>query len=596
MTSYITPLREIEFVLHELLDIGHELKELPPYADTDIDTIRQVIEAAARFSEEVLAPLNTVGDTEGCHIVDGGVKTPTGFADAYRSFVDAGWQTISGATEYGGQNLPTVVVNTLFELFQAANTGWSMFMGVGHGVSRCLNCYGSVELKAAYLPQIVSGQWTATMCLTESHCGSDLGMIRTQAVPEEDGSYRITGSKIFISGGDHDMAENIVHLVLARLPGAPAGSRGISLFLVPKFLPHADGSLGARNAVAVSAIEHKMGLRGSATCVLNFDGATGWLVGELNRGLFNMFMLMNDARISVGIQAVGMSQRAHQSAVDYARERLQMRSARGPRHPELAADPIIVHADVRRMLLTQKAWTEGGRMLAYWLSLQRDIEANHPDAEVRAEAADLIALLTPVAKAFLSDNASAVANLTVQVYGGHGYIVESGVEQFVRDARITQIYEGTNGIQAQDLLGRKVLADGGKKLRGLLRHINVFIAAQRCDHRMQEFLKPITDLSLQLLQLTDQIGKASASDADEIGAAGHDYLRIVGHLVFAYLFGRAASLALDKVQGEDPFYAAKLATARFYFAKLLPEARYYLSAAGSGANVLAQLDEQQWFL
>jgi alkylation response protein AidB-like acyl-CoA dehydrogenase len=586
----------MEFVLHELLDIGHALQELPPHAELDADTINQTIDAANRFAREVLAPLNSVGDAEGCRMGDGGVITPTGFPAAYRGFVDAGWPTISAADEYGGQNLPMVVTNTLFEMFQAANLGWCMFVGIAHGAYKCLHRHGAPELRAAYLPHIVSGKWTTTMCLSEASCGSDLGLIRSHALPQEDGSYRISGSKIFISGGDHDMAENIVHLVLARLPGAPAGSKGISLFLVPKYLPQADGTLGMRNSAMVTAVEHKMGLRGSPTCVVNFDGATGWLVGEPHRGLAHMFTMMNEARIGVGIQALGVSQRAHQNAVDYARERLQMRSARGPARPSQAADPIMVHADVRRMLLTQKAWTEGARMLLYWLSLQLDIEAHHPDAEVRAEAADLVALLTPVAKAFLTDNASETTNLTVQVFGGHGYIVESGVEQFVRDARIQQIYEGTNGIQSQDLLGRKVLIDGGKRLAGLFKLIDAFVDAHRADPRMREFLEPLIELPQELSQLTQHIGKAASDNADEIGAAGHDYLRIVGHLVFAYLFARAASISLNRLGSDDPFYAAKLATARFYFARLLPETKYHLRAAESGAGVLAQLEEGQWFL
>ncbi|TDK65640.1 acyl-CoA dehydrogenase C-terminal domain-containing protein [Sapientia aquatica] len=596
MPTYVIPQRDMEFVLYELLNIKQTLAQLPAFTDVDVETINQTIDAAGRFAKEVLAPLNGIGDAQGCSIIDGKVKTPDGFPAAYQRFVEAGWPTLSASEQYGGQHFPSVVTNALFELFQAANLSWCMFVGIAHGAYKCIHRYGSSELKAIYLPYLVNGQWTATMCLTESHCGSDLGLIRSQAVPQNDGSFRITGSKIFISGGDHDLAQNIVHLVLARLPGAPVGSKGISLFLVPKFVPNADGSLKPLNNVTATSLEHKTGLRGSATCAMNFDGASGWLVGEEGRGVMNLFLMMNEARLGVGIQAVGVSQQAHQNAVDYARERLQMRSVRGAKFPDQAADPIMVHADVRRMLLTQKAWTEGARMLVYWLSLQLDIEAAHPDPIARRQAADLVTLLTPVAKAFSSENASSVADLTVQVYGGHGYMVDCGVEQFVRDARVQQIYEGTNGIQAQDLLGRKVLADGGEKLGALLQLISDFVADHWTNLAMREFLSPLINLPQQLLQLTEQLTQAADNNPDEIGAAANDYLRILGHVVFAYLFARAAAVAGAKIAFHDPFYGAKLATTRFYFAKLLPEVAYRFQSVQAGTAVLDQLEETSWFL
>jgi len=438
MPQYIAPLRDMQFVLHELLQVEDVLKTLPAHADTNRELIDQVLEEGGKFTSQVLFPLNHSGDREGCHY-DKETKTvtpPKGYKEAYKQYVEAGWAALSCDPEFGGQGLPLVVNNSFYEMLNSSNQAWTMYPGLSHGAYECIHAHGSDVQKALYLPKLISGAWTGTMCLTESHCGTDLGLLRSKAEPQADGSCKITGSKIFISAGEHDMSDNIVHLVLARLPDAPQGSKGISLFIVPKFLPNADGSLGARNPIACGAIEEKMGIHGNATCQMNLDGATGWLIGEPHKGLNAMFVFMNAARLGVGMQGLGLTEVAYQNALVYAKDRIQMRSLSGIKAPDKPADPIIVHADVRRMLLTAKAYAEGGRAFCSYVALQLDKELNHPDEEVRKEAADQVALLTPIVKAFITDNAWISTSECLQVYGGHGYIAEWGMEQYVRDARI----------------------------------------------------------------------------------------------------------------------------------------------------------------
>ncbi|MDR5830224.1 acyl-CoA dehydrogenase C-terminal domain-containing protein [Caballeronia sp. LP006] len=592
MGQYAAPLRDMQFVLHELLDVEAELKNMPKHADLDADTINQVLEEAGKFCAEVVFPLNQSGDREGCtYEGDGVVRTPAGFKEAYRQYVEAGWPALGCDPEFGGQGLPAFVNNALYEMLNSANQAWTMYPGLSHGAYECLHAHGTPEQKSTYLSKLVSGEWTGTMCLTEPHCGTDLGILRTKAEPNGDGSFALTGTKIFISSGEHDMAENIVHLVLARLPGAPAGTKGISLFIVPKFVPDANGALGERNGVKCGSIEHKMGIHGNATCVINLDGAKGWLVGEESKGLNAMFVMMNAARLGVGMQGLGLTEVAYQNSLVYAKERLQMRSLTGPKAPEKAADPIIVHPDVRRMLLTQKAYAEAGRAFAYWAALNIDKELSHADEAARREAADFVALLTPVIKAFLTDNAFEGTNMAMQIYGGHGFISEWGMEQYVRDARINMIYEGTNSIQALDLLGRKILGDMGAKLKRFGKLVADFVEEEGVKPEMQEFINPLADIGDKVQKLTMEIGMKAMQNPDEVGAAAVPYLRTVGHLVFSYFWARMARVALDNASSDDAFYKAKLATARFYFAKLLPETASTIRAARAGAKPMMDYDE-----
>jgi alkylation response protein AidB-like acyl-CoA dehydrogenase len=592
MPTYTAPLRDMRFVLFELLRVQDELKQLPPYAELDAETIDAVLEEGAKFAQNVAHPLNAIGDREGCRIEDGVVTTPTGFRDAYRQWIDAGWPALACDPDYGGQGLPTIVNNRLYEMLNSANQAWLMYSGLSHSAYEALMAHGTEQQKQVYLPKIVSGEWTGTMCLTEPHCGTDLGILRTRAEPLGDGSYALSGTKIFISAGEHDLAANILHLVLARLPDAPPGTKGISLFLVPKFLPDAQGGVGERNGIRAASLEHKMGIHGNATCVLNLDAARGWLIGEPNKGLAAMFVMMNSARLGVGMQSLGLAEAAHQNAVAYAKDRVQGRSPRGPQAPDKAADPILVHPDVRRMLLTSRAWTEGGRALTTFTALLLDREHAHPDPAVREDAAELLALLTPVVKAFITDNAFDSINQCLQVFGGHGYIAEWGLEQYARDARINMIYEGTNGIQALDLLGRKVLLDGGAKLARLARLIGATLAEHVEDAALLEFTAPLAVLLRDVLNLTSELGTRAKADPDEIGAASVAYLRLIGHLVYAWLWLRMAAIA--RSQPDSRFHVAKLATARFYFARLLPETAMHLQAARSGAAPLMSLDASQF--
>ncbi len=594
MGQYNPPLRDMQFVLHEMLEVEKHLKKLPPHADIDAATIDTVLEEGGKFCAEVLFPLNQVGDREGCtRHADGSVTTPTGFKEAYAQFVEAGWPSLGGDPDYGGQGMPHVVSSAFMEMMNSANQAWTMYPGLSHGAYNALKAFGTPEQKKTYLPKLTSGEWTGTMCLTEAHCGTDLGLLKSKAEPNADGSYSISGTKIFISAGEHDLAKNIVHLVLARLPDAPGGTKGISLFIVPKFLP-ADGGVGARNGVMCGSIEHKMGIHGNATCVINLDGAKGWMVGAPNKGLNAMFVMMNSARLGVGMQSLGLAEVAYQNSLAYAKDRLQGRSLTGPKQADKPADAIIHHPDVRRMLLTQKANVEAARAFTYWAGLAIDREHKHPDEKVRKDNADLVALLTPVVKGFITDNGYECTTLAMQVLGGHGYIAEWGLEQYVRDARINMIYEGTNTIQALDLLGRKVLMDGGAKLMKFGKGISDLIASHAADPSMKEFTDPLGALMAEVQKLTAEIGGKAMKNPDEAGAAAVPYLRIIGHLVFSFAWCFAAGVATKKLAGasaaDAPFYKAKLTTARFYFAKLYPESASLIKQARAGSAPLMELE------
>ncbi len=598
MPSYAPPLREMRFVLHELLDVTSQLKELPQHADLEVATIDAVLEEAGKFCAEVIFPLNQVGDREGCtYAGDGVVTTPGGFKEAYRQYVEGGWAALGASPEFGGQGLPYVVSSAMSEMMNSANQAWTMYAGLSHGAYNALMAYGTPEQKALYLPKLVSGEWTGTMCLTEAHCGTDLGLLKTRAEPQADGSYTITGTKIFISAGEHDLSENILHLVLARLPDAPGGTKGISLFIVPKYLPAPGGGVGERNGVKCGSIEHKMGIHGNATCVINLDQATGWMVGAPNKGLNAMFVMMNSARLGVGMQSLGLAEVAYQNSLAYAKERLQGRSLTGPKAAGQPADPIIVHPDVRRMLLTQKAYVEAARTFCYWAGLAIDREHKHPDPAVRRDMADLVALLTPVIKGFITDNGYECTTLAMQVLGGHGYITEWGLEQYVRDARINMIYEGTNTVQALDLLTRKVLSDMGARLMKFDKVIQDVIKANAERPAMKEFTGPLAELAAEVRKITMEIGQKALRNPDEAGAAADPYLRLVGHLVFSFSWCYSAGVAMkmmasDPARAADPFYKAKLATARFYFAKLHPETATLLRKIRAGSEPLMALEAE----
>jgi alkylation response protein AidB-like acyl-CoA dehydrogenase len=578
MSLYKIPLRDFQFVLHELLDTSAVMHACGR-EEFDAATIDQVLSAAGKFAEEVMAPLNASGDEEGCQVRDGVVTTPSGFREAYRQYIENGWSALACSAEHGGAEFPTAVENAVNEIFGGANMAFSAYPGMSQATYVNLRANGSPELKARYLPKLASGQWTGTMCLTEPQAGTDLGLLRTRATVQVDGSYRLTGSKIFISGGEHDLAENIIHLVLARLPDAPPGVKGISLFLVPKVIPNADGSLGARNDIVCGSIEHKMGIHGNSTCTMNLDGATGWLVGEPHKGLAGMFVQMNHLRLGVGITAIGVMEAAWQKSLRYANERVQGRSPGSV----ATADSIVLHADVRRMLLTQKAYVEGLRALALWSSQLIDLSHSHPDAEARRDAAGLIALLTPVVKAMSSDVALESTLTAMQVFGGHGFIRESGVEQHVRDVRIISLYEGTNGVQAMDLLGRKVLADGGVRMAVFIKQVVAHAEAHRAEPGLEEFVAPLVQLARNVKAVTSELMELSAADPHAAGAAAVPYLRLAGHLALSHMWLRAAQLALAKADSGDPFYASKIATARFYFRRLMPQSLALCEEIRAGA-------------
>jgi alkylation response protein AidB-like acyl-CoA dehydrogenase len=594
MAQYTPPLRDMQFVLHEVLKVTDDYKHLPQHADVDADTINAVLEEAGKFAAEVTFPLNISGDTEGCTLDKNTheVRTPKGFKEAYAKYIEGGWAALSADAVYGGQGLPFALNLCLYEMLNSANQAWTMYPGLSHGAYEALHAHGSEAQKALYLPKLTSGEWTGTMCLTEPHCGTDLGLLRTRAEPQPDGSYALTGNKIFISAGEHDMAANIVHLVLARLPDAPPGSKGISLFLVPKFNVSADGALGSRNGIYCGGLEHKMGIHGNSTCQMVLDGAIGTLVGAPHKGLAAMFVMMNAARLGVGNQSLGLTEVAYQNALAYAKDRLQMRSLSGTKAKDKPADPIIVHPDVRKMLLTAKAYAEGGRALVIFCTVLIDKELHHPDEKVRKDSAEMVALLTPIVKAFLTDNGHIATNACMQVFGGHGFIKEWGMEQHVRDNRINMIYEGTNTIQSLDLLGRKVLGNNGATLTKFGKLIAALVAEEGVNEKMAEFINPLAQLGEQMTKFTTEIGFKGFQNPDEVGAAAVDYLRVAGHLVFAYFWARMAQVALREIAAgsTDSFYLGKLQTARFYFAKLFPETATLMRTARSGASALMDTD------
>ena len=597
MPSYNPPLRDMQFLMHEVFKVTDDYQQMTAHAEVDADTINAVLEEAGKFAANVTFPLNISGDAEGCVLnkETHEVTTPKGFKEAYQKYVEGGWPSLSCDTAYGGQGLPFAVNSAVYEMLNSANQAWTMYPGLSHGAYVALHVHGTEEQKKLYLPNLTSGEWTGTMCLTEPHCGTDLGLLRTKAEPvagAPEGTYKITGNKIFISAGEHDFTDNIVHLVLARLPDAPVGSKGISLFVVPKFVVKADGSLGERNPIFCGALEHKMGIHGNATAQINIDGAIGTLVGQPNKGLQAMFVMMNAARLGVGNQSLGLTEVAYQNALAYAKDRLQMRSLSGTKAKDKPADPIIVHPDVRRMLLTAKAYAEGGRALVTYCAFLIDKEFNHPDEKVRKDSAELVALLTPIVKAFITDNGWTATTMSQQVYGGHGFITEWGMEQFVRDARINMIYEGTNGIQALDLLGRKVLGNQGASLKKFGKLVAQLVEEEGVNEKMAEFINPIAYLGDQMTKFTTEIGFKGMQNPDEVGAASVDYLRVAGHLVFGYFFARMAQVALREIAkgNTDPFYQAKLQTARFYFAKLLPETATLMRTARAGSKSLMDTD------
>jgi len=597
MATYKAPLREMRFVLNELLDY-ESVAKLPGYEEATPDLVDAILEEGAKLCENELLPLNRSGDEEGCHYENGVVRTPKGFKQAYDTFREGGWTTLTCDPKYGGQGLPHAVGTAFTEMVCSTNLSFGTYPGLTHGAYNAVVLHGTDELKDLYLPKFTDGSWSGTMCLTEPQCGTDLGLIRTKALPNDDGSYAVTGTKIFITAGEHDLTENIVHLVLARLPDAPAGIGGISLFLVPKFLPKNEGgevSAGAANGVRCGSIEHKMGIHASSTCVINFEDSKGWLIGEPHKGMRCMFTMMNAARLGVGLQGIGLAEVAYQNARDYAKERLQGRSVKGAKHPDKSADPIIVHPDVRRMLLDVKSKTEAARALAYQVAMELDTAHKHPDPDVRQAADDFVALMTPIVKAYFTDHGFEAANLGVQIYGGHGYIREHGVEQFVRDARITRLYEGANGIQALDLVGRKLGSHTGRLLRQFFHPVSAFLEAHMADKAMGEFVQPLAKAFARLQQATAWIAQQGMKDPEEGAAAATDYLKLFALVALGWMWARIAALALEKTNGgagdDAAFYEAKLATARFYMARVLPETSSLATALQSGAKPLMALDE-----
>ncbi len=590
MTTFNAPLRDMRFVLHEVFQAPSLWARLPALAETvDADTADAILEEAAKVTGGLIAPLNRSGDEEGAQWEGGEVRTPAGFREAYATYTEGGWVGLSGNPEYGGMGMPKMLAVAFEEMLYAAGSSFALYSALSSGACLAIDAHASDELKTTYLPPMYEGRWAGSMCLTEAHAGTDLGIIRTRAEPQADGSYKISGSKIFITGGEQDLTENIIHLVLAKLPDAPAGPKGISLFLVPKVMVNADGGLGERNAVSCGSIEHKMGIKASATCVMNFDGATGYLIGEQNRGLAAMFTMMNYERLSIGIQGIGCAEASYQSAVGYARERIQSRAATGPVNQDKVADPIIVHADVRRMLLTMKALNEGGRAFACYVGQQLDLAKYAEDADERHNAEALVALLTPVAKAFFTDTGLESCVHGQQVFGGHGYIREWGQEQLVRDVRIAQIYEGTNGIQALDLLGRKVVANGGAALRLFASEVRAFAHTNASPHaeRLVEALERLEAVSGWVLE-------QAKADPNSVGAASVEYLHLFGYVAYAYMWACMAAVAQRKQSEDQAFYGGKLATAEFFFSRLLPRSLSLEASIRAGSQSLYGLAAEQF--
>jgi hypothetical protein len=596
MPDYRAPLRDIQFVLNDLLDSEKHYASLNNCEQVDSDVLEAIIDNAAKFAEEVIAPLNSIGDEIGCKFENGKVTTPPGFKDAFKQYCEQGWQALGIPAEDGGQGLPGSLGIPTGEVIGSANWAWSMYGGLALAPVTCLLNGGTKEQKEKFIPKILSGEWAGAMCLTEAHCGSDVGMLRTKAVKNDDGTYTITGNKIFISGGEQDMTDNIIHAILARVEGAPEGTKGISLFIVPKYIVNDDGSLGDFNHVSAGSIEKKMGLKGSATCVMNYDGCEGYLLGEENRGLDIMFKLMNKARLGTALQGLALGEASYQGALGYAKERLQMRSLTGAKNPEGPADPIIVHPDVRRMLMTQKAFNEGSRGFIYSLAqlVDQTVYGNEEEAKT---ADDLLGLLTPIAKAFCCEASIEVTNLGIQVFGGHGYIHEHGMEQIARDARISTIYEGTTGIQALDLIGRKVMGSGGALLRNYTKLIHKFCEANKDNEKMGAFCAPLIELNKEWGELTMKIGERAMENAEEVGAASVDFAMYSGYIAVGFTWAQMALAALRKLEEgteDTAFYEAKLNTARFYFSRILPRTKAHYAAALAGAESVMVLSEDDF--
>ncbi|MGH1351523.1 MAG: acyl-CoA dehydrogenase C-terminal domain-containing protein [Methyloligellaceae bacterium] len=598
MPTYKAPLENMYFAIDEVLD-ATRISQMPGNEEFSMDLVKQILEEGAKVCEEVLFPINQSGDEEGCHWENGNVTTPKGFKEAFQTYTEGGWMGLACDPEYGGMGMPSVLSMAMSEMVSASNTAFGMYPGLTIGAYEAIHAFGTAEQKQMYLPKMVSGEWTGTMNLTEPHCGSDLGLLRTKAADHDasDDSWKISGQKIFISAGEHDMSQNIIHLVLARLPDAPEGVKGISLFVVPKFLVNADGTPGERNSLECASIEHKMGIRSNATAVMVYENAKGWLVGEPHKGLMAMFTMMNAARLGVGMQGLGVAEVAYQNAREYAKERLQMRSLTGPKYPEKPADPIIVHPDVRRMLMISKAFTEGARTMSYWVALQADLVKGHPDPEVKQTANDFIDLLTPVVKAYQTDMGSEVAALGVQVHGGIGFICETGVEQYMRDAKIFEIYEGTNGIQALDLVGRKLMQNQGRGMKRFFALLQKFAVTNQANPKMEEFIAPVTKALGKLQNSMEFMMGAAMKNPEEVGAASTDFLRQFALVVMGYMWGlnaKAALKGLESGKGNPKFYEEKLKTARFFMARMLPEAEARHKMVLAGAASIMDMDEDQF--
>jgi alkylation response protein AidB-like acyl-CoA dehydrogenase len=596
MPEYKAPIRDIKFVMQELLDCNKHYQQLG-YQDASEDMVDAIVAEAAKFTEQVIAPLNQIGDQQGCTWVDGVVTTPDGFKDAYKQYVEGGWPTLSQSEEFGGQGLPYSLNASISEMMSSANHSFAMYPGLSHGAQATIEAHGTSEQKQQFMPKLVEGSWTGTMCLTESHCGTDLGMLRTKAELNDDGSYAITGTKIFISAGEHDLSDNIVHIVIARLPGAPEGSKGISLFIVPKFNVNDDGSIADRNAVNCGSIEHKMGINANATCVINFDSAKGFLIGQENRGLHCMFTFMNAARLGVAMEGSAAAEASFQGALAYAKDRLQMRSISGVKNPDGPADPIIVHPDVRRMLLTQKSISEGGRALISYLSQLVDITHASEDAEKKADAENKLALLTPIAKAFLTELGFECTSHGVQIFGGHGFIKEWGMEQLLRDTKISCIYEGTTGIQALDLLARKILGSKGQILKPFMTDVAMFAKDNANNPAMTEYVNTLNAYAKQWQMITGDVGQNAMKNPDEIGGASVDYLMFAGYVTLAYFWAKMASVAHSKLKdsGDDKaFYQAKINTATFYFKRILPRAQGHKACIEGGVDSIMAIASEDF--